>query len=413
MTPPAYTPDRTHRAADYLLPPLAAAGAAALCLFLFAPDEQTPRVAAFVGGWSAGQLLPGLYWSRYRVLGFAAYATTAAAVVALAAGHPDGWRAWLAGVFAGLLGVAAGTVLWHRTRFRAESPRLAVAVGVGAAIVIATAFVAAGPTDPGVRAVYRWLLVALTTWAAVQAWVTLLRPAIEVAAEPLVWLMYRVRTAGPGLAEFPRAGPVLVIANHAAWFDPLYLAKVLPRPVVPVMTARFFHLPVLRPILQHIVRVIVVPEAPIRRQAPEVQKVIEALDAGLVVIIFPEGYLRRKEEQLLRRFGQGVWQVLRDRPAIPVLACWIEGAWGSYASYQGGPPTKNKRFDVRRPIAIGVSAPEAVPAEMLADHLPTRIYLMNKVLEARKHLGLPPVPPVELPKKEEGFTAEGAEEKGE
>jgi 1-acyl-sn-glycerol-3-phosphate acyltransferase len=249
--------------------------------------------------------------------------------------------------------------------------------------------------------VYRWLLVGLVLLAAVQAWVTLFRPAVEVAAEPLLWLLCRIRASGPGLAEFPRSGPVLVIANHAAWFDPLYLGKVIDRPVTPMMTARFYNLPVLRPLLTHVVPVIVVAETPIRREAPEVNEAIAALDAGQVVVIFPEGYLRRKEEQLVRRFGQGTWQILQARPRTPVVACWIEGAWGSYTSYHNGPPTKNKKLDVRRPIGIGLSAPEVVPAEVLADHLPARLYLMNRVLEARKHLGLPPVPPVELPTRDE------------
>ena len=33
---------------------------------------------------------------------------------------------------------------------------------------------------------------------------------------------------------------LLVVANHAAWFDPLWLAKVLPRFVTPMMTSAFF-----------------------------------------------------------------------------------------------------------------------------------------------------------------------------
>jgi 1-acyl-sn-glycerol-3-phosphate acyltransferase len=186
---------------------------------------------------------------------------------------------------------------------------------------------------------------------------------------------------------------------------------VLHRPTTPMMTARFYNLPVLRPLLKHVIGVIVVPEKPIRREAPEVHEAIAALDAGRVVVIFPEGYLRRKEEPILRRFGQGVWQVLQARPRTPVVACWIEGAWGSYTSYQNGPPTKNKKPDFRRPIGIGLSAPEVVPADVLADHLPARVYLMNRVLEARKHLGLPSVPPVELPARE-GDRDEPAEEPG-
>lgn len=401
---PAPKPDRTHRAADYLMVPLTAVGAVALCLMLWVPmEQQLPRMPAFFGGWLVGMLLPRLYWSRYRVLGFAPFALAAAAVVVLVAGEPDGWPPWLVGVFAGLAGVAVGAVLRYRDRFREEYRHFLVLIGIAAvsAIGLVAVFVALDPSDARVRGGYRWLLVGLTVWAAIQAWLTLLRPVIEVAAEPVLWVLCRVRATGPGLTEFPRSGPVLVIANHAAWLDPLYLAKALPRPVKPMMTARFYNLPVLRPVLRHVIRVIVVSEAPIRRATPEVHEAIAALDAGQVVVIFPEGYLRRKEEQLLRRFGQGTVQILQARPETPVVACWIEGAWGSYTSYHNGPPTKNKKFDVRRPIGIGLSAPEVVPADVLADHLPARVYLMNRVLEARKHLGLPPVPPVELPTRDE------------
>ncbi len=87
----------------------------------------------------------------------------------------------------------------------------------------------------------------------------------------------------------------------------------------------------------------------------------------------------------------------QERPDTPVVACWIDGNWGSYFSFKDGPPMKNKKFDIRRPIAVGVSPPETVPPEVLADHLPTRLHLMNKVIEARAHLGLPTLPAVELP----------------
>jgi 1-acyl-sn-glycerol-3-phosphate acyltransferase len=367
-------------------------------------EQWAPRLLAYLGGLIVGVVLSQVYWSRYRALGFISYALIAALVVLLVAGEPEGWPTWLVGVFAGLMGLAGGALVRYRVYFRGALTRNVVAeevLAAGIAIGLVVVFAATASSDPAVRRIYRWLLVGLTVWAAGQAWLTLLRPAIELAAEPLLWVLCRVRATGPGLDGFPRTGPVLVIANHAAWFDPLYLGKVLPRVVTPMMTARFYNLPILRPILRYVIGVIVVPEKAIRREAPEVNEAIAALDAGRVVVIFPEGYLRRKEEPIIRRFGQGSWQILQARPETPVVACWIEGSWGSYTSYQNGPPTKNKKLDIRRPIGIGMAAPEVVPADVLAEHLPARIYLMNRVLEARKHLGLPPVPPVELPARDE------------
>jgi 1-acyl-sn-glycerol-3-phosphate acyltransferase len=110
--------------------------------------------------------------------------------------------------------------------------------------------------------------------------------------------------------------------------------------------------------------------------------------------MFPEGRMRRRDEQLLHRFGQGIWHILRERPATPVIASWIEGGWGSYFSYRDGPPATNKRFDRWRRIDVAVSEPEIISSSILADHRATRTYLMRACLDARKLLGLDssPVP---------------------
>jgi hypothetical protein len=101
--------------------------------------------------------------------------------------------------------------------------------------------------------------------------------------------------------------------------------------------------------------------------------------------------MRKREEQPLSLFGQGVWHILITRPQTPVVVCWIEGGWGSFTSYKGGPPTVNKRFDWWRHVDIGVDRPQIVDADLLADQRGTRTYLMDACLEARKYLGLEPL----------------------
>ena len=227
---------------------------------------------------------------------------------------------------------------------------------------------------------------------ALLASIGLFRPAFALACEPLLWLMYAVRWRGGGERQVPAHGPCLVIANHACWGDPLFLEKVLPRPTTPMMTSRFYDLPVLRFWMRHF-GVIRVPEQPLKKETPEVQEAIAALERGECLVIFPEGYLRRREEQPLRRFGRGIWLILRTCPQVPIFACWIEGNWGSYTSYWNGPPTKNKRPDFRRPIRIAITGPHWVPAAVLADHWQTRFFLMDLVDAARQQLGLPPLGP--------------------
>jgi 1-acyl-sn-glycerol-3-phosphate acyltransferase len=233
-----------------------------------------------------------------------------------------------------------------------------------------------------------WLLAALATGLAVAAWRTFIREVMEQLLEAGLWPLYRIRACGPGLEQVPLRGPLIVVANHSAWFDPMWLAKVLPCRFIPMMTSVFYDLPVIRWLMVHVAHAIRVQAATFRRDVPELKQAINALDRGEALIIFPEGSMRRRTDQPLRMFGQGIWHILRERPNTPVIVCWIEGGWGSYFSYCNGLPTKNKPFDFRRPINIAVSPPQVLSPELLDNQKATRVYLMQACLEARKYLGL-------------------------
>ena len=351
---------------------------------------ESIRTAWF--GFAAGGLMLLLFWHRYRVLGFIPPLMTAFLGLTVYGAVTGEWVGWLIGA---VLGAAWVALADHVPIRGAGVRRLAVCAII--LLSVSSLFSFAVPDDWA-----GWVVAGVALAIMVAAWIVFFRPAFELAVEPLLWLMYRIRAAGPGLKQVPARGPVLVVANHACWFDPLFLAKVLPRPVTPMMTSRFYDLPVMSWFMRRVVHAIRVPEKPSKEEMPEaVRQAVAALDRGECVVIFPEGFLRRAEEKPLRRFGRGVWQILAARPQTPVFCCWIEGGWGSYASYFNGKPTKNKRPDFRRPIGVGVSAPVGVDAATLANHLQTRVYLMNRVAEARKLLGLPELPPFELPGQEE------------
>jgi 1-acyl-sn-glycerol-3-phosphate acyltransferase len=231
-------------------------------------------------------------------------------------------------------------------------------------------------------------LAALAAAGAAVAWWALLTVAFEQTCELILMPMYRIRAFGPGRDMIPTTGPLLIVANHAAYLDPFWVCKVIPRQVTPMMTSVFYDLPVLRWLMVHVVHAIRVPAVSFRREAPELGDAISILRRGGCVLIFPEAILRRRADVLLRPFGQGAWHVLQELPDTPVLVCWVEGGWGSFASYKGGPPLKGKRPDLLRRIDIGVSAPAPLPAEVLADQKATRAWLMRACLECRRFLGL-------------------------
>lgn len=335
-----------------------------------------------------GALVPFVYNAPYRALGIAPLA----AIAWLAAvGHGAYWHEWPGWAHGLPLGLVVGALA--RGRRGADPPVETLALFGAALLGVGFAYMfreRGRPFD-----VAEWFLLALALALVGWTWARLFRPLFELSLEPVMRPMYRIRAVGPGLSDFPKTGPCLIIANHACWFDPIFLAAVLPRPITPMMTARFYDLPVMRQLMVRF-GVIRVPEKALKKDAPEIQEAIAALDRGECVVIFPEGYLRRTEEKPLRRFGQGVWQILKARPDTPIFAAWIEGGWGSYTSYFNGRPAKNKKKDFRRPIGIGMSAAVTIPPDELDEHLRTRLHLMNLVSAARAHLGLEPLPPFEL-----------------
>jgi len=236
-----------------------------------------------------------------------------------------------------------------------------------------------------------WLLAIFALVMTWLSWRFFLREVVELAFEWALLPLYRITAEGPGCLTFPREGPVLLVANHSAWLDPFWIGKVFPRRNIPMMTSLFYDLPGLRWLLVRFVQPIRVQAATYRRDVPELLEAKAALDRGEVLLLFPEGSMRKREDRPLKQFGQGIWHILQETPHVPVVVCWIEGGWGSFFSYWSGQPTKNKRFDFFRRIRIGVSEPHLVPAGILADLRATREYLMRACLAARAHLGLEPL----------------------
>ena len=359
--------------------------------------DRNWAVAGFAG------LVAGLlYWHRFRGLGTVPPALTVAAAAGVWAAFGD-WSEVGAAVGAAALGIAFTRLTVYLDRFHRGTGWVGGSLLAAAFVFLLTAGldnlnVVRPPKGGGSAPLPAVWFAGLTAALAVFAWWALFRPFVELASVPVLWLMFSVRGTGPGLNAMPAHGPCLVIGNHACWADPFLLAKVLPRPITPVMTSVFYDLPFISWMMRRVIKAIRVPEKALKQDVPqEIKEVIAALDRGECVVLFPEGYLRRSDDRPLRRFGRGVWQVLSARPDTPVFPCWIEGGWGSYTSYKNGLPTKNKRPDFRRRIEVAVDGPVGVEADVLAGHLVTRVDLMNRVAAARKWLGLPDLPAYELP----------------
>jgi 1-acyl-sn-glycerol-3-phosphate acyltransferase/MFS family permease len=345
-----------------------------------------------IGGVAAGSLLAGLQKHPRRVLGlvpWGATGLTVGLVVAALGTVPGPTMCIILGVMAGLVNVPLAATYQADVPPDARGNAMAVRNLADNVFMAFTAFVLfALATWAGWGAGAQLTLVALLAGVlALSSWWFLRREVLELLLEGCFTIMYRFRFHGPGRRDIPLRGPLIVIANHACFMDPMLLGKVVPRSLVPMMTSNYFDLPGLRWLMTYVFHAIRVEASTFRRDVPELQEAIRRLDEGRCLVLFPEGWMRRREEMPIRHFGQGIWHILRARPQTPVVVCWLEGTWGSYFSHKDGPAMKNKKFDLRRRIDIVIGAPHTLPPEVLEDHQATRGRLMRECLELRRQLG--------------------------
>lgn len=349
------------------------------------------RIILVTSGMAVGLWLAEFQTHPTRILGLIPFGATGLAIalgVAALLGTVPSWLYVFAGVMCGLV----RRPLWALEPTGAAGLAVRLIAGTIPAVVAALVMIALGRFSILSAAGQFALLGALTAAGAAVTWRALLRDAYELTLSLLFWPVFRIRGHGPGLEHFPRTGPVLVVANHACWFDPIFLGKFLPRRLIAMLTSDFYDKPILHFLASRVVHCIRVEASGYRREAPELAQAVAALDRGECVLVFPEGQMRKREERPLHRFGRGVWHILHERPNTPVVVCWIEGAWGSYTSYCNGPPTRNKRMDFWRRIDAGVREPEVIDPAILDDHRRTRDYLMRQCLDARRFVGLQPYP---------------------
>src|SRR5262245_56790731 len=179
----------------------------------------------------------------------------------------------------------------------------------------------------------------------------LLRPVWWVVAHTL----YRFKVHHRD--RVPATGGVLVVANHVTYLDWLLLWVACPRPVTFVLWGSYYRNPLLRFFLSwvrhHTIRIddrITRPHA----VAEGLQRIADALDAGKLVVMFPEGKLTRSGN--MRPFGRGVEYVLKKtRTDVAVIPTALSGLWCGFFSHGGGPIMRKlpKAFRPRVGVLIG------------------------------------------------------------
>jgi 1-acyl-sn-glycerol-3-phosphate acyltransferase len=123
-----------------------------------------------------------------------------------------------------------------------------------------------------------------------------------------------------GIENLPAQGPAILMINHINIVDPVLVIHLLPRNIVPLAKIEVYDYPLIG-ILPKLWEVIPVRREEIDRNA--IQKIIDVLKAGEIVLVAPEG--TRNPE--LQQAHVGV-AYLASRTQVPVIPVAISNTLG-------------------------------------------------------------------------------------
>jgi 1-acyl-sn-glycerol-3-phosphate acyltransferase len=157
-----------------------------------------------------------------------------------------------------------------------------------------------------------------------------------------------------GRRHMPRSGPVLVLANHQSFFDPVLVGLASTRYLTYVARETLFRNKFFAGIIRSLDAIPIDNEG-FSRQG--IHGTLEALGKGLSVLLFPEG--ERTPHGGMEPFKPGVTLLLK-KAKCPIVPVGIAGAFDSWPRFQKipklaplwAPPRKGTiALSVGRPIS--------------------------------------------------------------
>jgi 1-acyl-sn-glycerol-3-phosphate acyltransferase len=132
-----------------------------------------------------------------------------------------------------------------------------------------------------------------------------------------MWLWLDVEKQG--WENIPRSGPVIMMINHIAFLDPVILTGLMPRSMVSMAKIEAYEDKIIGPLLRSF------DSIPVNRGAADLsalRRVLDALEAGLAVLIAPEGH--RSETGGLGEAHEGI-AFVAYRAKVPIVPVGISG----------------------------------------------------------------------------------------
>jgi len=144
--------------------------------------------------------------------------------------------------------------------------------------------------------------------------------------EGCYWATMTVMTLGfslriEGRRHVPRRGPVLILANHESFLDPIVLGVAIPRHVQQLARKTLFRNRFFGALLRSL-HAFPVDQEGVAKEG--LRKVLDFLRAGEAVVVFPEG--ERSFTGQIQPFKPGIHLLLR-RAQVPVIPVGVAGAF--------------------------------------------------------------------------------------
>jgi acyl-[acyl-carrier-protein]-phospholipid O-acyltransferase/long-chain-fatty-acid--[acyl-carrier-protein] ligase len=138
-------------------------------------------------------------------------------------------------------------------------------------------------------------------------------------------IFYRVKARGQ--QYLPSSG-ALVVCNHLSYVDAVVLQLASPRPIRFVAFAGLAKSPFLRFVFRAAGVIPVAPDKPMKG----IRLAVDAIKAGELVCVFPEGAISRTGQLMLLKRG---FETIARQANAPVVPAIIDGLWGSVFSFAG------------------------------------------------------------------------------
>src|SRR5258706_10162209 len=294
------------------------------------------------------------------------------------------WHSWrvmadlfLLALFGGFFSVPLYALIQARAEPSHRARIIAANNILNALFIIVAALMSKALLDSGLGFPELFLVVGLMN-AAVAGYIYMLVP--EFLMRFICWLLIHsvYRLDKRRLENIPEKGPAVLVCNHVSFVDPLVILAASPRPIRFVMDHNIFRTPIVSFVFRTGKAIPIAPAKENEKLLEEAyDRIAEALEAGELVAIFPEGRITDTGD--LYPFRGGIKRIVERTPG-PVVPLALKGLWGSFFSRRDGPAMTRPFLLIRNVFKkIGLEAGGALaPAAATPEGLQLEVQRMRR-----------------------------------